>query len=440
METRKILLIIVFLFILSLFFRSGVPVAKAQNLEAIMAQITTLQNQIAQIQAEMTQLQATKASTWCYSFRVDLKYGDKGSEVEVLQTALEKQGFKLGADKSNKYFGDYTASAVVGFQEKYKNEVLDPRGLEYGTGYVDSVTREKLNKLYGCKPESEYLCPDLNKDGIVDIYDTTIISGRIGACKGAANFDDKVDVDGDGCITSNDSNFVNKYYGKSTTEIIQCKGVVITPTLSVTISANPSSGTAPLTGVDLMANVSGTATGFVNYTFYCNRSDSGTNITSGWCQKKDGLSQAYFSATDCCSFYSAGVYAAKIIVEREGQKAEARINIQVNAPVTTSSVPELLYKCPDLNTDGKVDIFDTVTVSSALNACKGDAKYEERIDVDRDNCITTNDANFVSKYYGKKATEIDQCKGVSVLEIESMVASIADAISRIVEEIGKLIR
>ncbi|MDD5032108.1 MAG: DUF4091 domain-containing protein, partial [Patescibacteria group bacterium] len=48
-------------------------------------------------------------------------------------------------------------------------------------------------------------------------------------------------------------------------------GGVEVPTLSVSLSASPNSGTAPVSGVDLAATVSGTATGNINYTFYCNR-------------------------------------------------------------------------------------------------------------------------------------------------------------------------
>ncbi|PIW67856.1 MAG: hypothetical protein COW10_04385, partial [Candidatus Omnitrophica bacterium CG12_big_fil_rev_8_21_14_0_65_42_8] len=73
---------------------------------------------------------------------------------------------------------------------------------------------------------------------------------------------------------------------------------VTSATLSVDLKAatdgaswqDSLSGTAPLNGVDLKATVSGTAVGTINYTFYCNRSDSGTNITAGWDAKPDGTS------------------------------------------------------------------------------------------------------------------------------------------------------
>jgi len=324
-----------------------------------------------------------------------------------------------------------------------------------GNGCITVNDSNFITKYYGKKtteiaqcggvvvtppPEPEYACPDLNTDGIVDLYDAVIISARLNTCQGATNYDSRGDVDRDGCLTTIDLNFVQKYYGKKTTEITQCEGVAITPTLSVSLSANPSSGNAPLTGVDLIASVSGTATGNINYTFYCNRADAATNIISGWCQKKDGSGQSSYTAVDCCNFYSAGTYTAKVIAERGGVQAEARKTISVNPPLPSSTKPESEYKCPDLNGDGTVDLYDAIIISARLNTCQGAANYDPRGDVDKDNCITSNDSDFVNKNYGKKAADIDQCKVVSVLDIESMMASIADAISKIAEEIGKLIR
>ncbi|MDP3988053.1 MAG: peptidoglycan-binding protein [Candidatus Levybacteria bacterium] len=107
-----------------------------------------------------------------------------------------------------------------------------------------------------------------------------------------------------------------------------------TPTLSVSISANPTSGSAPLNAVSLTAAVTGSAQGTINYTFYCNRSDSGTNITSGWDAKFDGVFDNPKIAV--CNYQNAGTYTAKVIAERgSAPPAEARISINV----TSSPIP-----------------------------------------------------------------------------------------------------
>jgi len=111
------------------------------------------------------------------------------------------------------------------------------------------------------------------------------------------------------------------------------------PTLSCSIAANPNSGTAPLNNIDLTATVSGTATGTINYTFYCNRADSGTNITYPYAHKEDGTNQNPYTAIDVCSYSSNGIYTGKVIVERSGLAAECRTSVTVtDNPAPTCSI------------------------------------------------------------------------------------------------------
>jgi len=77
----------------------------------------------------------------------ELKKGDKGYEVKLLQTWLAEEGVYNGAIGGN--FGPMTEAAVISFQERYASEILAPRGLSKGTGIVDSETRTKLYELYG---------------------------------------------------------------------------------------------------------------------------------------------------------------------------------------------------------------------------------------------------------------------------------------------------
>jgi hypothetical protein len=285
------------------------------------------------------------------------------------------------------------------------------------------------------KPESECKCPDLDGNGLIDMRDITIVSKAANTCLGQENYNSVADIDYNDCINLADLNYVTKYFGKKIEEIAQCAGAIIThPTLGVTISASPSSGVMPLTGVDLTANVFGTATGSINYTFYCNRSDTGTNITSGWCQKKDGITQSTFTAMDCCNFSAIGTYTAKVIVERGNLQAEARTIIKVNAK------PESEWKCPDLDGNGQVDMGDIGLVSGAVNTCSGQANYNPVADVDYDNCITMTDVNYITNYFGKKSQDITQCQREATLKyIENAAASISEALSRLMEEVKKLI-
>ncbi len=112
--------------------------------------------------------------------------------------------------------------------------------------------------------------------------------------------------------------------------------IVEPPTLYGSISASPNSGNEPLSGVVLTGNVTGgTALGTVNYTFYCNRSDTNTNITSGYAYKVDNTNLLSVSAPAnvCDTTYSkAGTYTAKVIIERGGVATEARTTITVNPP------------------------------------------------------------------------------------------------------------
>ena len=113
-------------------------------------------------------------------------------------------------------------------------------------------------------------------------------------------------------------------------------------TLSVSLSASPSSGIAPL-AVSLTAQVGGTVSGNANYTFYCNRSDSGTDITLPYAAKYDNVSQATYTATNVCNHPASGTYTAKVIVEKGSYQAESRIIITVSPsvdiiPPTISSI------------------------------------------------------------------------------------------------------
>jgi hypothetical protein len=110
---------------------------------------------------------------------------------------------------------------------------------------------------------------------------------------------------------------------------------------------------------------------------------------------------------------------------------------------TTASL-ESTYKCPDINNDGIVDIFDAIITSNSINKCSGTSGYDARADVDGNNCVTSIDQNFVQKYLDQKAVDIAQCKSVTTTQtkslsyFEGMLASISNAISEIIQNLMKL--
>jgi predicted outer membrane repeat protein len=89
----------------------------------------------------------------CSSFDGNLSLGMTHSDVKCLQEFLNQNEFILtesgpgSPGKETDRFGGLTRSAVIRFQEYYKDEVLAPLNLKQGTGFVGASTRKKLNEL-----------------------------------------------------------------------------------------------------------------------------------------------------------------------------------------------------------------------------------------------------------------------------------------------------
>ena len=182
MQLKKFLSIIcLFVFILSIgFFAENVEAfpqkplpsqAQGPNVEKIKAQLDRIiehmdtlpeqaraQERIMEIRKRIEEYQAlmeeiiTTPREWCYTFENDLGIGDNGKDVESLHKALKEEGFSVPSDDS---FSLLTASSVVGFQQKYQKDILESLGFSYGTGFVCSSTREKLNEIYSCEEEGD---------------------------------------------------------------------------------------------------------------------------------------------------------------------------------------------------------------------------------------------------------------------------------------------
>ena len=145
-----------------------------------------------------------------------------------------------------------------------------------------------------------------------------------------------------------------------------------TPTISVTLTANPSSGTAPLNDVDLVADVSGTATGDIRYRFDC------TN--DGTYERDVTNTTDPYTATDLCDYATVGTYTARVRVDRQSIFAENTAAVTVSATPTVSIVSFTANPAsgtaPLNGVDFTVDVGGTAT---------GDIRY-------RFDC--TNDGSF----------------------------------------------
>jgi peptidoglycan hydrolase-like protein with peptidoglycan-binding domain len=118
-----------------------------KTIQELLAKIESLKNQIAAVQAEIKKRQEGVAS--CGSFDIDLYFGaDFAFEITCLQEFLKNQGQEIypeGLVTGN--FLSLTRAAVVRFQEKHAKDILNPLGLQKGTGYAGALTRAKINQI-----------------------------------------------------------------------------------------------------------------------------------------------------------------------------------------------------------------------------------------------------------------------------------------------------
>jgi peptidoglycan hydrolase-like protein with peptidoglycan-binding domain len=86
-------------------------------------------------------------------FPYDLRRGMTDRYVKSLQTYLNEQGFLLARSgagapgEETEYFGSRTHDALGRYQEAHAEEILEPLGLEQGTGYFGDSTRRFVNMM-----------------------------------------------------------------------------------------------------------------------------------------------------------------------------------------------------------------------------------------------------------------------------------------------------
>lgn len=86
------------------------------------------------------------------TFTKTLYVGSQGTQVENLQTCLAKFEDIYPEGKITGYFGSKTKEAVIKFQNKYPEDILQPAGIKEGNGKVGPATREKLNEVCVTSP------------------------------------------------------------------------------------------------------------------------------------------------------------------------------------------------------------------------------------------------------------------------------------------------
>ncbi len=115
----------------------------------LQIEINRLQQMVTHLRSQIALALANQQGIRLGSFDRDLSYGlTQSDEVRALQLFLaiqEPEAYPEGLVTGNFYH--LTRQAIIRFQEKYAEEILEPAGLSVGTGYVGPRTRAKLNEL-----------------------------------------------------------------------------------------------------------------------------------------------------------------------------------------------------------------------------------------------------------------------------------------------------
>ncbi|OGZ71732.1 MAG: hypothetical protein A2904_02130 [Candidatus Staskawiczbacteria bacterium RIFCSPLOWO2_01_FULL_33_9] len=128
-------------FTFTISIKGAVSPDEQATIQKLLEQIDYLKKEIAKVLGQ--------GNSICQRLNNNLYFGvNNNSEVKCLQEFLKLQGpsvYPEGFVTGN--FGNLTKLAVVRFQEKYKSEILNPIGLQKGTGFVGSLTRAKINQI-----------------------------------------------------------------------------------------------------------------------------------------------------------------------------------------------------------------------------------------------------------------------------------------------------
>lgn len=163
---------------------TAVPaVSNADTVEDLQAQIADLLAQVNTLQAQLSEAEgttSTSAPAACsgVSFTRNLSLDSEGDDVKCLQALLNQDENTILAQSGvgspgneTSYFGNLTKAAVVEFQNVYSSEVLEPIGLNSGTGFVGTQTRAKLNTMLTAAEDEPAVPEDEDEDEDEDTED-----------------------------------------------------------------------------------------------------------------------------------------------------------------------------------------------------------------------------------------------------------------------------
>ena len=142
------------IFITSFFLVSQTEGATKDELQGevdrLLQRVSTLQQELSSI----TKLPPSTQQTSDFIFSRNLSIGSTGEDVKNLQKLLNENSRTRVRESGTGspgnetiYFGFATKSAVIKFQELYKEEILVPSGLTQGSGFVGEKTRQKLTSI-----------------------------------------------------------------------------------------------------------------------------------------------------------------------------------------------------------------------------------------------------------------------------------------------------
>ncbi|MBI4088274.1 hypothetical protein HY418_02750, partial [Candidatus Kaiserbacteria bacterium] len=127
----------------------ALPVAHAQSVADLSAQIAALLAQIQQLQAQLNAAQGGGAAASC-SFSRDLTVGSSGDDVLCLQRYLNGAGYQVAASgagspgSESNYFGSRSQAALAKWQAAM--------GVSPAAGYFGSISRAKYSSLAAGAP------------------------------------------------------------------------------------------------------------------------------------------------------------------------------------------------------------------------------------------------------------------------------------------------